>query len=109
MSSVEEEIIEIEKYIKSLEINDDTNKEINATIQEGMEKGLIYDFFNANYRATMFSSHIIKKEEFDDFQNYINRCEKEEFEKFEKWKEDIISSGNEYSIDEFKYNKLSLI
>ena len=29
MSSINDEILEIEKYIKTLDLNDDTNKEIN--------------------------------------------------------------------------------
>ena len=73
-----------------------------------MAKGLIYDFFNpqSQYRGTMFSSHVIKLEEYEDFQKYINRCEKEEYEKYLKWKEDIIKSGIEFSKDELKYNKM---
>ncbi len=105
MSSLEDEILEIENYIKTLQINDDTNKEINRMIEDGMSKGLIYDFFKANYRATMFSNTIIKKEEYDDFQNYINRCEEEEYNKYKLWKDDIINSGVEYSKDELKYIK----
>ena len=54
----------------------------------------------------MFSDKQIKKEEYDDFQNYINRCQKQEQDKYKKWKEDIINSGNEYSKDELKYIKL---
>lgn len=106
MSSLEDEILEIENYIKTLQINDDTNKEINRMIRDGMSKGLIYDFFKDNYRGTMFSTKIIKKEEYDDFQNYINRCEKEEFNKHELWKEEVINSGLDYSKDELKYIKL---
>ena len=44
--SVEDEINEIENYIKTLELNDDTNKEVNKMIKDGMSKGLIYDFIN---------------------------------------------------------------
>ena len=106
MSSVEDEILEIEKYIKTLEINDDTNKEINEFIKVGVSLGLAYDFFGYGYRGTMFSDKQIKKEEYDDFQNYINRCQKQEQDKYKKWKEDIINSGNEYSKDELKYYKL---
>ena len=106
MSSVEDEILEIEKYIKTLEINDDTNKEINEFVKVGVSLGLAYDFFSDGYRGTMFSDKQIKKEEYDDFQNYINRCQKKEQDKYQKWKEDIINSGNEYSKDELKYNKL---
>ena len=103
--SVEDEIDEVEKHIKTLESNDETNKEINNTIKDGMTKGLIYDFFNPKqqYRGTMFSSKVIKKEEYDDFQNYINKCKKEDHDKYLKWKEEIINSGVEYSKDELKY------
>jgi transcription initiation factor TFIIIB Brf1 subunit/transcription initiation factor TFIIB len=45
MSSLEDEILEIEKYISTLELNDDTHKEINDLIKLGASKGLIYDFF----------------------------------------------------------------
>ena len=106
MSSVDDEILEIEKYIKTLEINDDTNKEINEFIKVGVSLGLAYDFYGNGYRATMFSDKQIKKEEYDDFQKYINRCHKEEQDKYHKWKEDIINSGVEYSKDELKYNKI---
>ena len=106
MSSLEEEILEIEKYIQSLELNDDTHKEINETIKDGMSKGLIYDFQSTSYRGTMFSNNVIKYEEYIDFQNYINKCEQEEHEKFLKWKEDMINSGVEFSKDELKYYKI---
>ena len=61
--NIEDEINEIEKYIKTLETNDDTLKEINKMIHDGMSKGLIYDFINtqSQYRGTMFSSQVIKK------------------------------------------------
>jgi phenylalanyl-tRNA synthetase alpha subunit len=108
MTSLDDEIFEIEQYIKSLEINDDTNKEINEMINDGMSKGLIYDFFKSNYRGTIFSNKVIKKEEYDDFQNYINRCQKKDQDKYKKWKQEIINSGIEYSKDELKYNKLNL-
>jgi hypothetical protein len=108
MSSLEDEILEIEKYIKTLDSNDNTNKEINDMIKDGMSKGLVYDFFHNHYRATMFSSKIIQKEQYDDFQNYINRCEDEAHKDFLKWKDDIINSGIEYSKDELKYNKKGL-
>ena len=49
MSSVEEELLEIEKYIQTLEVNDDTHKEVNEMIKDGMSKGLIYDFRSKNY------------------------------------------------------------
>jgi len=106
--SIEDEINEIENYIKTLEMNDDTNEEINKMIKDGMTKGLIYDFINEKqqYRGTMFSTKIIKQEEYDDFQNYINRCKTEEQEKHQKWVEDIINSGVEFSKDELKYNKI---
>ena len=109
MSSVEEEILEIEKYIQTLEVNDDTHKEVNEMIKDGMSKGLIYDFRSNRYRGTMFSTDVIKKEAYEDFQDYINRCEKKEYQQFQKWREDIINSNVEYSKDELKYNKISLI
>ena len=105
MTNIEEEILEIEKYIKTLEMNDGTHKEINETIKDGMSKGLIYDFHSTHYRGTMFSTNIIKYEEYADFQKYINRCEEEEQAKHTKWKEDIINSGIEISKDELKYIK----
>ena len=106
--SVEDEIIELEKQIRLLESNDDTHKEINNVISDGRTKGLIYDFYNpqSQYRATMFSTDIIKFEEYENFQKYINKCEKEEYEKYLKWKQEIIDSGIEFSKDELKYNKM---
>ena len=104
--SVENELLEIENYIKTLELNDDTNKEINKMLEDGMSKGLIYDFLKTHYRGTMFSSKVIKKEEYDEFQKYIDRCEEEQNQAHKKWVEDIINSGIEYSKDELKYNKL---
>jgi hypothetical protein len=106
--SVEDEINEIENYIKTLELNDDTNNEIDKMIKDGMSKGLIYDFINEKqqYRGTMFSTKIIKQEEFNDFQNYINRCKTEEQNTYRKWKQEIIDSGVEFSKDELKYHKL---
>jgi 2',3'-cyclic-nucleotide 2'-phosphodiesterase (5'-nucleotidase family) len=106
MSSLEDEILEIENYINTLQINDNTNEEINRMIQYGMSKGLIYDFSKDNYRGTMYSTKIIKKDDYDDFQNYINRCEKEEFNKYELYKKEVINSGLDYSKDELKYIKL---
>jgi hypothetical protein len=103
---VEDEIIEIENYIKTLELNDETNKEINKMIDDGMSKGLIFDFIRTHYRGTIFSSKVIKKEEYDEFQKYINRCEEEQSQAHNKFVEDIINSGAEYSKDELKYNKL---
>ena len=108
MSSLEDEILEIENYIKTLEINDNTNKEVEDMIKDGMSKGLIYDFFKNNYRGTMLSTQVIKKEEYDEFQKYINRCEEKERNEFKKWREDIIASGVEFSKDELKYNKLMI-
>jgi hypothetical protein len=105
MSSVDDEILEIENYIKTLEINDDTNKSINDLIELGVSKGLVHDFFGKNYRGTMFSQKVIKQEDYNDFQKYINRCEKEEHERYIKWRDDIINSGVEYSKDELKYYK----
>ena len=106
--SIEDEINEIEKYIKTLDMNDNVNNEINNMIKDGMSKGLIYDFINEkqNYRGTMFSTKIIKEEEFNDFQKYINRCQKEDQDAYRKWKQDIIDSGVEFSKDELKYHKL---
>ena len=106
--SIEDELNEIEKYIKTLELNDDTNNEINKMIKDGMSKGLIYDFINEKqqYRGTMFSTKIIKQEELNDFQNYINRCKTEEQNTYRKWKQEIIDSGVEFSKDELKYHKL---
>ena len=77
--SIEDELLELENYIKTLDLNDDTNKEINEMIKDGMSKGLIYDFINEKqyYRGTMFSTKIIKQEEYNEFQKYINRCQKE--------------------------------
>jgi hypothetical protein len=108
MSSIEEEILEIENHIRTLESNDDSHKEVNNVINDGMTKGLIYDFFNpqCQYRATIFSTDIIKFEEYENFQKYINKCEKEEYDKYLKWKDDIIKSGIEFSKDELKYNKM---
>ena len=40
-------------------------------IEDGMSKGLIYDFIRTHYRGTMFSSKVIKQEEYDEFQKYI--------------------------------------
>jgi len=104
--NIEDEINEIESYIKTLELNDDTHKEINKMIEDGMSKGLIYDFINTHYRGTIFSSKVIKQEDYDEFQKYINRCEQEENKKFVKWRDEIINSGVEYSKDELKYNKI---
>ncbi len=106
--SIEDEINEIENYIKTLEMNDSDLLKINEMIKEGTEKGLIYDFMNTNkqYRGTMYSSKIVKQEEYEDFQKYINKCEREENDKYLKWKEDIIKSGIEFSKDELKYNKM---
>ena len=69
MMSIENEIDEIEKYIKTLEMNDSDLLKINETIKEGTEKGLIYDFINTNkqYRGTIYSSKIVKQDEYDEF------------------------------------------
>ena len=37
--------------------------------------------------------------------NSIITREQEEYDKYLRWKEEIISSGIEYSKDELKYNK----
>jgi hypothetical protein len=106
--NIEDEILEIEKYIRTLSSNDDTHKEVNTMISDGMSKGLIYDFFNpyCGYRGTIFSTQVIKQESVNEFQKYIQRCEQEEYNKYLKWKEEIISSGIEFSKDELKYNKM---
>ena len=106
--SIEDEIDELEKHIKTLEMNDNYQTEISKMIKEGTEKGLIYDFINPNkqYRGTVYSTKIIKQEEYNEFQKYINKCEEEEYQKYQKWKQDIIDSGIEYSKDELKYNKM---
>jgi hypothetical protein len=104
--SIEDELNEIEKHIETLEINDDTHKEINDMIKDGMSKGLIYDFMRDNYRATLFSSQVIKQEQYSDFQKYINRCEQEEHIKYLKLRDELINSGVEFSKDELKYNKM---
>ena len=63
-----------------------------------MSKGLIYDFFypECQYRGTMFSANLIKQEEYEYFQKYINKCEREEYNKYLKWKGDIFKSGIEF-------------
>ena len=104
--SIEDELKEIEKYIETLEINDDTHKEINDMIKDGMSKGLIYDFIQNNYRATMFSSKVINQEQYNDFQKYINRCEQEKQNEYIKLRDELINSGIEFSKDELKYNKM---
>jgi len=106
MSSLEEEIIEIENYIKTLEINDNTHRETNEMIKDGMSKGLIYDFNSTHYRGTMFSTNTIKYEEYREFQEYINRCEEEQNLAHKKFVENIKNSGAEYSKDELKYIKI---
>ena len=108
MMSIEDELNEIEKHIRTLESNDDSHKEVNNVINDGMSKGLIYDFFNpqCQYRGTMFSANLIKQNEYEDFQKYINKCEREEYDKYLKWKEDTIKSGIDFSKDELKYHKI---
>jgi hypothetical protein len=104
--SIEDELNEIEKYIKTLELNDDTHKEINDMIKDGMSKGLIYDFIQDNYRATLFSSKVINQEQYNDFQKYINRCEQEKQNEYIKLRDELINSGIEFYKDELKYNKM---
>ena len=106
--SIEDEINEIEKYIKTLEMNDSIYEEKNQLYKDGNEKGLIYDFLNPykQYRGTIFSSKVIQKEDYDEFQKYIERCENESISKYKKWREETINSGVEYSKDELKYNKM---
>ncbi len=41
MSCLDNEILEIENYIKTLDTNDDIQKAANEMIQDGMSKGLI--------------------------------------------------------------------
>jgi len=108
MSSIDDEILDIEKFIKTLELNDETYKVQNAIIKDGMEKGLIFDFINSHkaYRGTMVSQKVIKQEEYNDFQKYIDLYEEKEYNKFKKWRQDIIDSGIEFSKDELKYVKL---
>ena len=71
MSSLEDEILEIENYIKTLEINDNTNKEVEDMIKDGMSKGLIYDFFNPRnlYRGTIFSTKVKSNQIYSEFIN----------------------------------------
>jgi len=106
--SVEDEILEIENYIKTLEINDKSQNQINEMIKEGTEKGLIFDFLHPynKYRGTIYSSKIIKQDEYNEFQKYINKCEDEQRQIYKKWQQDIIDSGIEFSRDELKYIKL---
>jgi hypothetical protein len=104
--TIEDEINEIESYIRTLDTNDNINKIDAEMIKEGTEKGLIFDFCNDKYRGTMFSTKVIKQEEYNEFQNYINRCQLEEQNAYRKWKQDIIDSGVEFSKDELKYYKL---
>ena len=54
----------------------------------------------------MVSQKVIKQEEYNEFQKYIDRCEEQEYNKFKKWRQDIIDSGIEFSKDELKYVKL---
>jgi hypothetical protein len=103
--SVEDELSAMEKYIKTLSVNDETYNEINKMIADGVSKGLVVDFIQKNYRGTIFSVNKINQEQYDSFQNYINRCEKEENDKYLKWKQEIIDSGIPYSQDELKYDK----
>ena len=97
--SIEDEINEIENYIKKLEMNDESIIEAESIITDGVSKGLIYDFFNPvkKYRSTMYSSKIIQQEEYNYFQQYVKRCQKEEQDKYLKLKKEIINSGVEYS------------
>jgi len=106
--SIEDEINEIENYIKTLEMNDKHVEETNSMMNDGMSKGLIYDFMNVrnNYRATLVSSSVIKQEQYDEFKKYIDKCEEEDYQKYRKWKQDIVDSGIEFSKDELKYKKL---
>jgi hypothetical protein len=84
--SIEDEINEIENYIKSLEINDSDLLKLNEMIKEGAEKGLIFDFINHKkaYRGTIYSSKIIKQEEYNEFQKYINKCEEKQSQIYKK-------------------------
>ena len=73
MCTLEDEILEIEKYIETLNVNDGSSKEMEEYIKLGVDKGLIFDTKQINYRATMISIDGIKKEERDYFIEYINR------------------------------------
>ena len=48
----------------------------------------------------MFSTKIIKQDEFNDFQKYINRCKTEEQNTYKSWNQDIIDSGIKFSKDD---------
>ena len=50
--SIEDELLEIENYIKTLDLNDNTNQKINEMIKDGTSKGLIYDFINERHLLT---------------------------------------------------------
>jgi hypothetical protein len=104
--SIEDEINEIESYIRTLDTNDNINKIDAEMIKEGTEKGLIFDFCNDKYRGTIFSTKVIKQEEYNEFQKYIDKCEKEQYENYLKWKQGIIDSGVDFSKDELKYHKM---
>ena len=106
MTSIDDELLQIENYIKTLENNDDTYKEVNKMIEDGKSKGLIYDFTHIHYRGTILSSKVIKQEDYNEFQKYINRCEEEQNNLFVKWRNELIESGVEYYKDELKYNKI---
>lgn len=110
MCSLEEELLEIENYIKSLEINDNDVRNFNNHIKEGTEKGLIYNFTIPKYDCvgTMYSNKVIEKEQYEDFNKYILRCEEKTYNDYNKWIKNIIESNPEYSKDELKYSRLNV-
>lgn len=110
MCSLEEELLEIENYIKSLEINDRDVRNFNNHIKEGTEKGLIYNFTIPKYdcAGTMYSNKVIEKEQYEDFNKYILRCEEKTYNDYNKWIKNIIESKPDYSKDELKYSRLNV-
>jgi hypothetical protein len=110
MAEIENELLEIENYIKTLEINDNDVKNFNNHIKDGMEKGLIYNFGISKYdcAGTMYSDKVIEKEQYLNFKNYIERCEQKTYDDYNKWINNIIESNPEYSKDELKYSRLNV-
>ena len=110
MAEIENELLEIENYIKTLEINDSDVKKFNNNIKDGMEKGLIYNFTIPKYdcAGTMYSNKVIEKEQYDEFNKYILRCEQKTYDDYNKWINNIIESNPEYSKDELKYSRLNV-
>lgn len=110
MTEIEKEILEIENYIKTLEMNDSDVKNFNNHIKDGMEKGLIYNFTIPKHdcAGTMYSNKVIEKEQYEDFNKYILKCEQETYNDYNKWINNIIESNPEYSKDELKYSRLNV-